>query len=334
MSSEISNNYGKSIYNLRLNSLAFSPSFKGKLWIRQNPDSFERTPVEGVPIETKSKILSNELIRLIEKQELTSQKVQQSVKKYLPNTDVKIISMNEYDEFGINTRKNVAAATRPVFDRSGHLQKLDIYLPEITYGDKMSEKKYIENLVHEMTHAMQFAEIKDVRENYKNIPEGHFYNFFQQNITGMLIDTIISDTLAMAAKTNNVEMLSLDDYDKFLEMPNQTVDKTKIYAQYGCSSEEEFSKYIKIGFDTYISGLMNKTQVHRDPFAMKVIQDLGGVDKFKSKIREMVSLTLSEEQQAYQAGSNARKSARGFVGNDYNDLVPLTIGMMSEALSA
>jgi hypothetical protein len=48
----------------------------------------------------------------------------------------------------------------------------------------------------------------------------------------------------------------------------------------------------------------------------------------------MVSLTLSEEQQAYQAGSNARKSARGFVGNDYNDLVPLTIGMMSEALSA
>ena len=242
--------------------------------------------------------------------------------------------MNDYNEFGINTKKNVAAATRPIFDKNGKLQKLDIYLPELEYGDKMSEKKYIENLVHEMTHAMQFADSKDIRDNYKNTQEGHFYNFFQQNVTGMLIDTIISDTLAMAAKTNKVEMASLDDYDKFLEMPNPNIGEDNIFSQYGCSTQEEFNRYVKIGFDTYISGLMNKTQVQRDPFAMKVINDLGGVKEFKTKIMRMVSKTLLEEQEAYKAGCNARKVARNFSGTDYNDLVPLTIGLMSEALSA
>lgn len=335
MSSEIyNNNYGKSLYNLRLNSLAFSSSVRGKLWVRNNPDAFERTPVEEVPIETKSKIFSNELIRLIEKRELNSQKVQQAIKKYLPNTDVKIISMNDYNEFGINTKKNVAAATRPLFDKSGKLQKLDIYLPEVNYGDEMSEKKYIENLTHEMTHAMQFAEARDVRENYKNTPEGHFYNFFQQNITGMLIDTIISDTLAMAARSNKVEMTSLADYDKFLEMTNPNIDETEICSQYKCSDIEEFNHYIKIGFDTYLSGLMNQTQVSKDPFALKVIEEAGGIANFKHKVMQMVSKTLADEKEAYKAGSNARKTARGFVGSDYNDLVPLTIGMMSEALSA
>ena len=335
MSSEIYNyNSEKSIYNLRLNSLSFSSSFKGKLWIKNNPDVFEKAPIEGVPIETKSKIFANELIRLVDKQELSSLKIQQAVKKYLPNTEVKIVSMNDYNEFGINTKKNVAAATRPHFDKNGKLQKLDIYLPELNYGDKMSEKKYIENLVHEMTHAMQFAEAKDTRDNYKNTPEGHFYNFFQQNVTGMLIDTIISDTLAMAAKTNKVEMTSLDDYDKFLEMANLNINDKNVYEQYGCSNQEEFNRYIKIGFDTYLSSLMNKTQVQRDPFAMKIIKELGGIQSFKTKIMRMVSTTLAEEQEAYRAGSNARKAARSFVGDDYNDLVPFTIGMMSEALSA
>ena len=150
----------------------------------------------------------------------------------------------------------------------------------------------------------------------------------------MLIDTIISDTLAMAAKTNKVEMTSLDDYDKFLEMANLNINDKNVYEQYGCSNQEEFNRYIKIGFDTYLSSLINKTQVQRDPFAMKIIKELGGIQSFKTKIMRMVSTTLAEEQEAYRAGSNARKAARSFVGDDYNDLVPFTIGMMSEALSA
>ena len=78
---------------------------------------------------------------------------------------------------------------------------------------------------------------------------------------------------------------------------------------------------------------MKKTQVPKDPFAIKLIKDLGGVENFKAKIKGMVVQTLAEEKEAYKAGSNARKSARDFTGEDYNDLVPLTIGMMQDALS-
>ena len=334
MSSEIYNyNYGKSIYNLKLNSLMFSSS-QGKLWKKYGVDSFTRQPVEDVPRETRAKIFSNELIRLVENKNASPKMLKQAIKKYLPNTSVKIVSMEDYTEFGINTKKNVAAATRPKYDKSGKLISLEIYIPSVVYGDKISENKFIENITHEITHAMQYAEDDVVRDECKNTPEGKFYNFFQQNVSGMLINTMVTEVLVHAAKAGNVEILSLEDYDKFLELENNHFDEKDIMAIHKYKDKEAFNNYLKVGFDVYLTELMNKTQVSRDPFALKVIKETGGLDAFKAKIMAMTAHTLQKEHEAYLAGCNARKGARDFVGNDYNDLIPQVVEMLAEALNS
>lgn len=333
MSSEIyNNNYTKSIYNLRLNTINFT-SNRGKIWYKGGADVFEREQIDNVPIDTKAKIFSNELIRMVDNRQVTPQKIQQSVKKYLPNIDVKIISMEDYTEFGLNNKKRVAAATRPQFDRNGKLQKLEIYIPAIEYDDEYSKQEFIDKLTHEITHAMQFADDKEIRVQYQNTKEGHFYNFFQQNISNMMIDTLVQKLLVAIARRENIEMHSIDDYNKFVSSPMKGIDKSEIMHLSGYDDKDSFNKYIKVGFDVYIDELMKNTQVSRDPFAMKVINEAGGVDEFKEKVMAMTAYTLEHEKEAYQAGNNARKTARGFSGEDYNDVIPLVVGMAAEALS-
>lgn len=332
MSSEIYNqNYGRSIYNLRLNSLTFSAT-KNKLWQKSEPDSFSYAPVEGVPIDTKAKIFSNELIRLVDRKQASPAKISQALSKYLPNTNVQLISMNDYDEFGMNTKKNVAAATRPIYDKEGNLQGLKIFIPEVTYDDKISENKYIENLTHEITHAMQFAEDKEIRLNHKNSPEGHFYNFYQQNIANMLIDTMVQRILVSLAKRDNIEMNSLADYDKFLETSCPEISDEEIKNIFLKNHSCSFEDYIKTGFDVYLTELMQKMQVENDTIAQKLIEDAGGIDSFKTTIMKMVQKTLHNEEEAYKAGALARKTARNFVGHDYNDTIWQIIGITADAL--
>lgn len=330
MSSEIYNyNYGRSIYNLRLNSLTFSAT-QNKIWKSPEADSFMQSSVEGVPIETKAKIFANELIRLVNKKQAIPSKIDTALGKYLPNTKIKLVSMDSYDEFGINTKKNIAAATRPIYDEKGVLQGIKIFIPEIEYGDKFSENKYVENLTHEITHAMQFAEDKEIRLNRKKAPEGQFYNFYQQNTANILINTLVPQTLVEIAKQNKIEMNSLDDYEKFLESPSEGVsDETikNIYSKH-CS----FQEYINTGFDMAMEDLMQKMQVENDVLAQNLIEGAGGVDKFKAKIKTMVVHTLRMEEEAYKAGSTARKAARNFTGEDYNDTIPHLIGLVADAL--
>ena len=334
MSSEIyNNNYTKSIYNLRLNTINFT-SNRGKIWYKDEPDVFVREPIDNVPIDTKAKIFSNELIRMVEKRQVTPQKVQQAVTKYLPNIDVKIISMNDYTEFGINNKKRVASATRPTFDKNGALQKLEIYMPEVEYDNEYSKLEFIDKLTHEITHAMQFATDKEIREQYKDTKEGHFYNFFRQNVSNMLTDVFIQKILVEIARNKNIEMHTIDDYNDFVSSPMTDIDTDKIIELLGCKDRKEFNNFIKSGFIVFIDELMKNTQVARDPFAMKVINENGGIEAFRAKIMKMTAFTLSKEQEAYQAGNNARKNARGFSGTDYNDVVPIAIGMAAEALNS
>lgn len=332
MSSEIYNqNYGRSIYNLRLNSLTFSAT-KNKLWQKTEPDSFSYAPVEGVPIDTKAKIFSNELIRLVDRKQATPAKINQALSKYLPNTKIQLVSMNDYDEFGMNTKKNVAAATRPIYDKNGILQELKIFVPELEYGDKISENKYIENLTHEVTHAMQFAEDKDIHLNRQKTPEGHFYNFYQQNVANMLIDTMVQRILVTLAKRDKIEMNTLADYDKFIEQPCLEITDEEVKNIFINENSCSFDDYIKTGFDVYMAELMHKMQVENDVIAQKLIEDAGGLDAFKQKVMKMTALTLRNEEEAYKAGANARKTARNFVGRDYNDAIWQVIGLTSDAL--
>ncbi len=334
MSSEIYNNsYTKSIYNLRLNSVNFY-SNRGKIWYRNNVDTFSREPIDNVPTSTKAKIFSNELIRLVEKQQVTPQKIQQSVTKYLPNVDVKIISMDEYTEFGLNNKKTVAAATRPKYNAKGELQKLEIYIPNIDYNDKNSQLEFIEKLTHEITHAIQFVEDKEIQEHHKNTPEGNFYNYFQQNISNMLIDVLVQKTLVNIARDKNIEMHTIDDYNKFIESENPNVDEDEIMRLAGYKNKDDYNNYIKVGYNVFIEELMNNTQVVKDPFALGIINKCGGVEEFKEKIKEMVANTLQTEQEAYQAGNNARKTARNFQGENYNDVIPMVIGLAADALNS
>ncbi len=334
MSSEIyNNNYTKSIYNLRLNTINFT-SNRGKIWYKSGADIFEREQVDNVPIDTKAKIFSNELIRMIDNKQITPQKVQQAVTKYLPNTDVRIISMDDYTEFGLNNKKRVAAATRPTFDKNGVLQKIEIYIPQIDYDDEDSKLEFIDKLTHEITHAMQFAGDKTVREQYKNTKEGRFYNFFQQNVANMLTDVFIPKILVEIAREKQIEMYSIEDYNRFVSSPMDYIDEEKIFEYSGCKNKKEFNNFIKAGFITFIDELMRTTQVSRDPFAMEIIDKTGGVEAFRSKIMKMTAHQLAQEQEAYKNGNNARKSARGFTGDDYNDVIPLAVGMAAEALNS
>ncbi len=333
MSSEIyNNNYGKAIYNLRLNTINFT-SNRGKIWYRNEPDVFMREPVNNVPIDTKAKIFSNELIRMIENKQITPQKVQQAVTKYIPNVNVKIISMDDYTEFGLNNKKYVAAATRPVFDKNGILQKLDIYIPPVDYDSEYSKLEFIDKLTHEITHAMQFANDKEIREQYKNTKEGHFYNFFQQNVANMLIDVFVQKLFVDIAREKQIEINTIEDFNNFVSLPVEGIDETKIIEMSGCKNKEEFNNFIKAGFITFIDGLIRTTQVSRDPFAVEIINKNGGLEAFRSKIMEMTAHHLENEQEAYRNGNNARKTARGFTGEDYNDIISIAVGMAAEALS-
>ena len=225
MSSEIyNNNYSKSIYNLRLNTINFT-SNRGKIWYKDEPDVFVREPVDNVPIDTKAKIFSNELIRMVENKQVTPQRVQQAVTKYLPNVDVKIVSMDDYTEFGLNNKKRVAAATRPSFDKNGVLQKLEIYIPQVEYDNEYSKLEFIDKLTHEITHAMQFANDKEIREQYKNTKEGHFYNFFQQNVANMMSDVFVQKMLVEIAREKQIEMHTIDDYNNFVSSPMDDIDE-------------------------------------------------------------------------------------------------------------
>ena len=190
--------------------------------------------------------------------------------------------------------------------------------------------KYVENLTHEITHAMQFAEDKEIRLNRKKAPEGQFYNFYQQNTANILINTLVPQTLVEIAKQNKIEMNSLDDYEKFLESPSEGIsDETikNIYSKH-CS----FQEYINTGFDMAMEDLMQKMQVENDVLAQNLIEGAGGVDKFKAKIKTMVVHTLRMEEEAYKAGSTARKAVRNFTGKDYNDTIPQLIGLVADAL--
>lgn len=330
MSSEIYNqNYGRSIYNLRLNSLTFSAT-QNKIWKSAEADSFEQSSIEGIPIETKAKIFSNELIRLVGKKQASTAKIDAALRKYLPNIKVQLISMEDYDEFGINTKKNVSAATRPLYDEEGKLLGLKIYIPEIEYGNKLSENKYIENLTHEITHAMQFAEDEEVHLNRKKTPEGQFYNFYQQNVSNMLINTLVPQTLVELAKKNKIEMMSLEDYDKYLEAPSEEISDKEIKSLY--EKHGSFERYINAGFEVSLENLMQKMQVENDVIAKKIINEAGGLDAFKVKVKQMVIHSLRMEEEAYKAGCQARKSARGFSGRDYNDAIPHLIGLVADAL--
>ncbi len=331
MSSEIYNNNYKSIYNLRLNTINFT-STRGKIWHKNEPDVFIREPIENIPRETKVKIFSNELIRLVDNKQVNAQKIQQSVKKYLPNVDVKIISMDDYTEFGLNNKKRVAAATRPVFDKNGKLQKLEIFIPNIDYGDKNSKLAFIEYVVHEIIHAMQYAEDKETRIQHANTKEGHFYNFFQQNISNMLTDILVQKALVSIAREKKLEIHSLDDYNDFINSPMNDIDENKIMEINGYDNKEKFNEYINAGFEVFIKELMTNLQITKDPFAMKIIDEAGGLEGFKNKVREMTVYTLLKEQEAYTAGNNARKTACGFNGENYNDIIPLIAGMSAEAL--
>ena len=326
-------NYSSHIYGIRLNS----PNFYGKVnhnWLTNTPDSFSKEKPGAIPIETRAKIFSNELIRMVHNNELNAQKLQQSITKYVPNTEVKIISMENYDEHGINTKQNVGAATRPKFDKDGNLERLEIYLPNFEYGNKLSENKFIENVTHEIIHAMQFAENKDFASNYKDTPEGHFLAFFQQNIANMLIDTIVQKSLINIAKEQNFQMSALEDYDKFLEEPNPNISEEKIMEDLGYKDKKAFNRYIKIGFDVYFEELMKKIQVEKDQFAQQIIKDCGGADGFRKKIKSMVTLTLINEKEAYLAGCNARKAARNCNESlDNNDAIHTSVGLLAEALA-
>lgn len=334
MSSEIyNNNYSKSIYNLRLNTINFT-SNRGKIWYKDEPDVFVREPVDNVPIDTKAKIFSNELIRMVENKQVTPQRVQQAVTKYLPNVDVKIVSMDDYTEFGLNNKKRVAAATRPSFDKNGVLQKLEIYIPQVEYDNEYSKLEFIDKLTHEITHAMQFANDKEIREQYKNTKEGHFYNFFQQNVANMMSDVFVQKMLVEIAREKQIEMHTIDDYNNFVSSPMDDIDEEKIIQMSGCKNQKEFNNFIKSGFIVFIDELMKNTQVARDPFALQVINETGGIEAFRSKIMEMTAYSLEQEKEAYQAGNNARKTARGFTGQDYNDVISMSIGMAAEALKS
>ncbi len=334
MSSEIYNHsYNKSIYNLRLNSVNFY-SNRGKIWYRNSVDTFTREPVDNVPIKTKAKIFSNELIRLVEKQQVTPQKIQQSVTKYLPNVDVKIVSMDEYNEFGINNKKTVAAATRPKYNAKGELQRLEIYIPNIDYNDKNSQLEFIEKLTHEITHAIQFVEDKEIRENHKNTPEGNFYNYFQQNISNMMTDLLVQKTLVNIARDKNVEMHNIEDYNRFMESENSDIDEDDIIKLAGYKDTNDYNKYVEAGYNVLIEELMRNTQVTKDPIALNIINKCGGTEQFKEKIKAMVANTLQTEQEAYQAGNNARKTAQNFQGQNYYDVIPMVIGMAAESLTS
>jgi len=327
-------NYNSHIYALRLNR----PSFHGQVsrnWLTNTPDTFSKENQEGIPIETRAKIFSNEVLRIIEENNLTTEKLQQSIKKYIPNIDIKIISMENYDEFGINTKNTVAAATRPIFDKEGNLKNLDIYISPLSSDNKYSKNKYIENLTHEITHAMQFAEVKEFSENYKDTPKGHFLAFFQQNISNMLIDAIVQKTLVNIAKETKFEMTSLDDYEKFLEDANPEISDEYVMKILGYKDKKAFKQYVEIGFNTYLEGLMQKTQVQKDQFAQQIIKELGGTEEFYKKIKSMVAITLTNENEAYLAGCNARKASRSFGNNaDNNDAIHTAVGLLSEALSS
>lgn len=327
-------NYNSHIYALRLNRPSFH-SHVNKNWATKTPDTFTKESQEGIPIETRAKIFSNEVLRMIEEKNLNIEKLQQSIKKYIPNIDIKIISMENYDEFGINTKNTVAAATRPIFDEDGNLKKLDIYISPLEENNPYSKNKYIENLSHEITHAMQFAEIKEFSENYKDTPKGHFLAFFQQNICNMLIDAVIQKALVNIAKETQFEMTSLDDYEKFLEDSNPEISDEYVMKILGYKDKKAFKQYIEIGFNTYLEGLMQKTQVQKDQFAQQIIKELGGQEEFYKKIKSMVAITLTHEKDAYLAGCNARKASRSFGNNtDNNDAIHTAVGLISEALAS
>ena len=122
------------------------------------------------------------------------------------------------------------------------------------------------------------------------------------------------------------------DNDKFLEISCSEITDEELRLMHTPSKTCPFNKNIKLGFDIYLDGLMQKMQVENDERAQEIIEKAGGLEAFKTEIRKMTAHTLRLEEEAYKAGNQARKAARNFIGNDYNDAIWKIISLTADAL--
>lgn len=275
-----------------------------------------------------------DLIKLVDNKNATPEEVQKLIDKYIHYDNVKIYSLSDYrypngEPLKDDTR---AAITCPKFDENGNLKSIALFIPKVDYNDKHSVLEFIDKTTHEVTHIAQFTK-NPHNEDYARTDEKMFMNFVKKRITDRLTDKGVVDTTIALLKSNGEKVLTIDDYDKFMDREGQ-INPLQIgeYLHFG-KDEKTQEAFINSIYDLLYDDLLNAMRYKNDPTIMNAIKKYDGYDGLKNKIKEMCAQSFIDEKEAYLAGNLARKEYNGVKAEQTNyDLINILMGMYAKAL--
>lgn len=274
-----------------------------------------------------------DLTDLVNGKNATPEEIQKLVQKHYKNDNIHIHGMSEYDGMGINA-KGKAATTRPFFNEDGKLEKIDIYVPDLDYGDSNAVMEFISKTTHEMTHVSQFiAKDGSNAELLKPTMEGRCLNYIQKVITDRYTEKLPMDMLKSLFKEEGFVPRTAEDVNKFFDRPNSDLSLEKIGEVTKLGTDEASRKQnVNIIFDVLFDPMMEQ-MAPRDPNVQSLIRKHGGYEGFKAEMKRICAETFKNEQEAYRAEEMMRQELSGNVGKDTNyGIIHKIMGICADSL--
>ena len=274
-----------------------------------------------------------DLTDLVNGKNATPEEIQKLVQKHFKNDNIHIHGMSEYDGMGINA-KGKAATTRPFFNENGKLEKIDIYVPDLDYGDSNAVMEFISKTTHEMTHVSQFiAKDGSNAELLKPTMEGRCLNYIQKVITDRYTEKLPMDMLKSLFKEEGFVPRTAEDVNKFFDRPNSDLSLEKIGEVTKLGTDEASRKQnVNIIFDVLFDPMMEQ-MAPRDPNVQSLIRKHGGYEGFKAEMKRICAETFKNEQEAYRAEEMMRQELSGNVGKDTNyGIIHKIMGICADSL--
>ena len=274
-----------------------------------------------------------DLTDLVNGKNATPEEIQKLVQKHYKNDNIHIHGMSEYDGMGINA-KGKAATTRPFFNENGKLEKIDIYVPDLDYGDSNAVMEFISKTTHEMTHVSQFiAKDGSNAELLKPTMEGRCLNYIQKVITDRYTEKLPMDMLKSLFKEEGFVPKTAEDVNKFFDRPNSDLSLEKIGEVTKLGTDEASRKQnVNIIFDVLFDPMMEQ-MAPRDPNVQSLIRKHGGYEGFKAEMKRICAETFKNEQEAYKAEEMMRQELSGNVGKDTNyGIIHKIMGICADSL--